>query len=269
MSPVVIPHAVNIIYYAQIGLANPFLGLYFLRLSENFILTGLVTAIPLLFLAVVAPLWGNLADRFSAKPILFFAFLSTVFCYTFLSIITNPLVFFVLYCFFNLTMAGFYPSIQRVMSKLSDSDNQGSNFGFWLATASLGFLLGSIISGLFFDTIGFQVILLLTTTVCLIGVGITLLLSDQKAPEDSLMSELPSNPNPEQYWRILPPNTFRIYALFFIIYSVIGIGSNFGTIFIIEEYSVPSIVMGGAMGAATALGSLVSIVGATWASQKI
>jgi len=263
----ILPHVMTFTYFVQAGLASPFLSVYFLKLSDNFFWTGCLTALPLTFVVLSAPFWGSLADRYGATPVLFFSFLSTAVAYCFLAVTMHPFVFFVLYCFFNLAMAGFVPAVQRRLSRLSR--NQGVAFGSYVATSSFGFFFGSLFSGLLYDSFGMQVILILALMVCLGGVALSFFLGAVESPQGT--RALPGTsqtviPTPSE---LIPARIRGFLALFFVINAAIGVCSPFTIIFLLDNLVVPSYMVGFANAAATALGTVISVFIAPRISGKM
>lgn len=141
------------LFHLPIAITTPFISWYFFRLSGgDFIGSGLIIAIPYIFLIFSVSIFGRLSDRIGSKNLVLtsLGFLSLSYL-SYYIIHDNSLLFFLAYIGFNLIISAFTPAFNRLISFYDEKERAGK-FGKLGMMASAGFLIGSIVASLFINT---------------------------------------------------------------------------------------------------------------------
>ena len=141
------------LFHLPIAITTPFISWYFFRLSGgDFIGSGLIIAIPYIFLIFSVSIFGRLSDRIGSKNLVLtsLGFLSLSYL-SYYIIHDNSLLFFLAYISFNLIISAFTPAFNRLISFYDEKERAGK-FGKLGMMASAGFLIGSIVASLFINT---------------------------------------------------------------------------------------------------------------------
>ncbi len=141
------------LFHFPIAITSPFVSWYFFQLSGgDFIGSGLIIAIPYIFLIFSTGIFGRLSDIVGSKNLVLtsLVFLSISFlCYYIIH--ENVLLFFLAYIGFNLIFSAFIPAFNRLVSFYS-VEERAEKFGRLGMMASAGFLIGSIAASLFINS---------------------------------------------------------------------------------------------------------------------
>lgn len=160
------------------GFVWPFLNLYVYKVSQgDVLLTALITAVPAFITIFSVSFWGWCIDKLRNNR--FFAALglfSAVLLYFLGTLISDAFLFFFTYSLLSFFMNAYIPASQSYAS--FQSKLFGQSFGNLFASASIGWALGTIFSGVFYDLLGmiflFQlaiIVLVIAGTLSLFGFG--------------------------------------------------------------------------------------------------
>ncbi|MFX1283748.1 MAG: MFS transporter [Promethearchaeota archaeon] len=141
------------LYHFSFAITSPFVSWYFFRLSGgDFFASGLIIAIPYIFLIFSTGIYGRISDIIGSKNLILtsLAFYSTSFVFYYI-IHENVIFFFLAYICFNFIFSAFIPAFNRLISFYS-IDERAEKFGRLGMMASTGFLIGSIIASVFINS---------------------------------------------------------------------------------------------------------------------
>ncbi|MHA2244382.1 MAG: MFS transporter, partial [Candidatus Hodarchaeales archaeon] len=177
----------NLIWTIPWGLVQPFISPYFFDLSKgDYFLTGLLNGLPFVSMIFSVFIFGWIVDKFGSKTMMLTGFLIFLVYFLTLIVITDPLLFFIDYVVFNGLLACFSPAVLKYASLTDKKDI----FGSLVASTSLGFFFGTIVSGVLYEPLGMNILFLLSFGICILGLTITLFSHDLR---ESPQKELPGN----------------------------------------------------------------------------
>ncbi|MFW9905355.1 MAG: MFS transporter [Candidatus Thorarchaeota archaeon] len=251
---------VNFIWTIPWGLVQPFISPYFFELSKgDYILTGLLNGLPYCTMVLSVFLFGLIVDQIGSKNVMISGFFFLLVLFLTLLIITDPILFFIDYIVIMCLLACFNPAILKYASLTDKKDI----FGSLMASTSLGYFFGAIISGFLFDSLGMSTIFFLALVACFAGLIMTFISHDlrptfQEEPtKDSSIFNNTSSPG------IIPNlHDSKILIIFFIIAILHSFQSSFSgmfvTVYFIYELQAPALLIGVVFGIATLTGTAVS-----------
>ncbi len=158
------------LYYIPMAIVAPFISWYYFGLSKGeWIGTGLIIAIPYVTLIFSTRFFGALSDRIGSKKLINFSLITLSISYIiYFFIENNAFLFFLLYIGFNLLISAFMPSFNRHVS-FQEGISRSESFGNLGTFASVGFLVGSFMTAILIESVGFRALFLLASLFSLIG----------------------------------------------------------------------------------------------------
>ncbi|MGE5674979.1 MAG: MFS transporter [Mycobacterium leprae] len=140
------------------SLVMPFLPQFIEQLGvtgDIYTWSGWTYAITFVASAIMAPIWGNLADRYGRKPMIIRSGVSIGAIYLTMSIVTNPYQLFGLRML-NGALSGFIPSAIALVATNTPEAKVGRSLA-WLQTGSAtGTILGPMLGGTLSDLFGIR-----------------------------------------------------------------------------------------------------------------
>ncbi|MGT2929129.1 MFS transporter [Streptococcus dentasini] len=128
---------------------------------------GLSVSLSALASALVAPIWGSLADRYGRKPMMIRA--SLVMAFTMGGLAFVPNVFWLLmFRLLNGMFAGYVPNSTALIASQAPKDKLGTALGTLATGVTAGTLIGPLLGGYFADWLGIRNLFLLVGGLLLI-----------------------------------------------------------------------------------------------------
>lgn len=156
----------------------PFLPLYLKELgitnqSEMQVWSGIIFGINFLSAFIVAPIWGNLADRFGRKIMVLRSGFGMAIIVFFTGLATTPIQLLVLRLLSG-TVSGFIPASISLVATNTPKNQVGYALGMLQSGVVAGTIMGPFIGGVLAELVGFRKIFFITAVV--IGVASVLAL---------------------------------------------------------------------------------------------
>jgi DHA1 family multidrug resistance protein-like MFS transporter len=253
---------VNLIWTIPWGLVQPFISPYFFELSNgDFVLTGLLNGLPYCSMVFSVFLFGWIVDKIGSKNVMISGFFFLLILFLTLLVITDPVLFFIDYIIIMSLLACFNPAVLKYASLTDKKDI----FGSLMASTSLGYFFGTVVSGLLFDSLGMSTLFFLALAACLVGLIMTILSHDLRPSFQEELSNDVSNVNSTSSPSVLSILLdSKILIAFFVIAILHSFQSGFSGIFItvyfIHELQAPALLIGVVFGMATLTGTAASHV---------
>ncbi|MCC9745145.1 MFS transporter, partial [Streptococcus agalactiae] len=157
---------------ASFSLVMPFMVLYVEQLGapSNKVewYAGLSVSLSALSSALVAPLWGRLADKYGRKPMMVRAGLMMTFTMgglAFIHSVTGLLILRIL----NGIFAGYVPNSTALIASQAPQEESGYALGTLATGVTGGMLIGPLLGGLLAEWFGIREVFLLVGTILLIS----------------------------------------------------------------------------------------------------
>lgn len=181
-------------YHFPLAITSPFISLYYFDLSGgSFWGSGLIIAIPYLFLIFSSGFFGKLSDKIGSKNLVLVSL--SFFMLSFLSyyvIDENHLLFFLAYIGFNIMISAFTPAFNRVVS-FQEAKKRANTFGKLGMWASAGFLCGSLLTAGIIDYLEFRVLFLLAAAFAFVTFLVALRLNDNYSTTNNITDQTTSS----------------------------------------------------------------------------
>ncbi|MBF7095137.1 multidrug efflux MFS transporter [Streptococcus sp. HF-1907] len=162
---------------ASFSLVMPFMALYVEELGapKNRVefYAGLAVSLSALASALVAPIWGKLADRYGRKPMMVRASLVMTFTMGGLAFIPNVAWLLILRVL-NGIFAGYVPNSTALIASQAPQKQSGYALGTLATGVTGGTLLGPLIGGALAQWLGMRNVFLLVGTILLISTLMTI-----------------------------------------------------------------------------------------------
>ncbi|HEM9333332.1 TPA: multidrug efflux MFS transporter [Streptococcus agalactiae] len=162
---------------ASFSLVMPFMVLYVEQLGapSNKVewYAGLSVSLSALSSALVAPLWGRLADKYGRKPMMVRAGLMMTFTMgglAFIHSVTGLLILRIL----NGIFAGYVPNSTALIASQAPQEESGYALGTLATGVTGGMLIGPLLGGLLAEWFGIREVFLLVGTILLISTLMTI-----------------------------------------------------------------------------------------------
>ncbi|UCG89627.1 MAG: MFS transporter [Candidatus Heimdallarchaeota archaeon] len=250
----------NLIWTIPWGLVQPFISPYFFELSNgDYFLTGLLNGLPFVSMVFSVFIFGRIVDKIGSKTMMLTGFLIFLVYFLTVIVITDPFLFFIDYVVINSLLACFSPAVLKYASLTNKEDI----FGSLVASTSLGYFFGTVVSGFLYEPLGMNILFFLSLGVCILGLIITLLSHDLR---ESPQKELPGSHSHSS--TSTSPSTFsilfskRILIVIFIIAILHSFQSGFSGMFIsvyfLNELHAPALLIGVVFGTATLTGTVAA-----------
>jgi MFS transporter, DHA1 family, multidrug resistance protein len=162
----------------------PFLPLYLRELGikdqEKLQLwSGIIYGINFFSAFLVAPIWGNLADRFGRKMMVLRSGFGMMVVIFLTGLVTSPLQLFVLRLL-NGTVSGFIPASISLVATNTPKEHVGYALGLLQSGVVAGLIMGPSLGGFLAELIGFRSIFFLTSVI----IGIASIIAWLKVKEE-------------------------------------------------------------------------------------
>ncbi|MGA2547541.1 MAG: MFS transporter [Rectinemataceae bacterium] len=170
-------------YLQDLGVIDP------LRIK---FLTGLINALPSLTFAIVAPMWGSLADNYGRKPMLLRAMFGGAVILVLQGFVTNPWQLLALRTFQG-CITGTIAAATVLVASIAPPAETGYALGLLQMAVFLGSSLGPMFGGVISDIFSHRVTFLATSALLLLaGIVVTKFAEDDFVPPRNRKSMLKS-----------------------------------------------------------------------------
>lgn len=156
-------------FLAMIGMSSivPFLPLYVRDLGiqntdEAAIWSGLVFAIPFLFSFFLAPVWGNLGDRYGRKIMTIRAIFGLAAAQFLSAFAQTPLELLIIRLFQG-ALSGFLPAAMSLVASNTPQEKTGYALSALQASTAAGNVLGPFFGGIISDGLGYRAVFLMVS----------------------------------------------------------------------------------------------------------
>lgn len=229
------------------------------QVEINF-LTGLINALPALSLALMAPIWGSLADNYGRKPMLLRAMFGGALVLVLEGLVTNPWQLLALRTLQG-CITGTVAAATVLVASIAPVEETGYALGLLQMAVFLGSSLGPMFGGLISDLFGHRVNFFATSALLLAaGVVVTKFADDRFAPpkeRKSIVKSLVPDFSPLAHSKVL-------WALLAVVAAdqIAGsITSPFLPLFI-QSISANKAIVGSTTGVILGVGALASALAA-------
>lgn len=148
----------NFLTACSFSLVMPFLPRFIAELgvTENlYTWSGVIFAVTFLSSSIMAPIWGNLADRYGRKPMLVRAGISISIVYFLMSLVTNHVQLFWLRLL-NGAFSGYIPSAVALVATNTPEDRVGRYLAILQTGMATGTILGPLLGGTLAELMGIR-----------------------------------------------------------------------------------------------------------------
>ncbi|MBP2017893.1 MFS family permease [Symbiobacterium terraclitae] len=148
----------NFLTACSFSLVMPFLPRFIAELgvAENlYTWSGVIFAVTFLSSSIMAPIWGNLADRYGRKPMLVRAGISISIVYFLMSLVTNHVQLFWLRLL-NGAFSGYIPSAVALVATNTPEDRVGRYLAILQTGMATGTILGPLLGGTLAELMGIR-----------------------------------------------------------------------------------------------------------------
>lgn len=162
---------------ASYSLVMPFISIYIEQLGAPSdkveFYAGLSISLTALSAAIVAPLWGSLADRKGRKIMMIRAAAGMTITMGSLAFVPN--VFWLLFMrFCNGLLSGYVPNATAMIASQAPKDKNGMALGTLATGAVAGSLIGPLLGGLLAETVGIKNVFLVTGSILFVTTMLTI-----------------------------------------------------------------------------------------------
>lgn len=185
----------NFLTGASFSLVMPFMALFVEELgadpSRVEFYAGLSVSLSALASALVAPIWGKLADRYGRKPMMIRA--SLVMAFTMGGLAFVPNVFWLLTLrLINGAFAGYVPNSTALIAGQAPQEKLGYALGTLATGVTAGSLIGPLLGGYFADLLGIRNLFLFVGSLLLLLNFMTIFLIKEDFTPVKRRDELPT-----------------------------------------------------------------------------
>ncbi|MFO7274023.1 MAG: MFS transporter [Bacillota bacterium] len=148
----------NFLAACSFSLVMPFLPRFIAELgvTENlYTWSGLIYSITFLSSSIMAPVWGNLADRYGRKPMLIRAGVAISIVYVLMSLVKTHVQLFWLRLL-NGAFSGFIPSAVALVATNTPEDRVGRYLAILQTGMATGTILGPLLGGTLAEIVGIR-----------------------------------------------------------------------------------------------------------------
>lgn len=150
----------QVISLLSFSLGLPFLSLYIQEFgitdsNQIKFFTGILSAAPAITMAIMAPIWGRLADKYGRKLMILRAMLLACLIITGMGLVTNAWQLVILRLCQGL-FTGTITAATAFIASNTPSNKLSSSLGLMSSASFMGFALGPIIGGYFAETMGYR-----------------------------------------------------------------------------------------------------------------
>jgi DHA1 family multidrug resistance protein-like MFS transporter len=224
------------------------------------LLTGLNQALPAISLAILAPIWGNIADNYGRKPMLLRAMLGGAVVVFLQGLVRAPWQFLVLRILQG-CITGTVAAATILVASLAPQEEAGFGLGLLQMAIFLGASLGPLFGGVISDLVGRRFNFFATSVLLLIAGAVVyrFAVDDFKPPESR-----------KSVWKTLVPNFRPLGAskALWVLLAVVAADQLAGTVLtpflplFIRSISPTDVLVGSTTGAVLGAGALASALAA-------
>ena len=169
---------------ASFSLVMPFIPLYIEELgapaSQVPLLSGLAISITALAAAIVAPIWGNLADRKGRRLMMIRAAAGMTVTMGALAFVPNVYWLLVMR-FFTGVLSGYIPNATALIAYQAPREKSGWAIGTLATGAIAGNLIGPLMGGILAELLGMKNVFIITGMILFITLLLTIFLVKENA----------------------------------------------------------------------------------------
>jgi len=250
----------NLIWTIPWGLVQPFISPYFFELSNgDYFLTGLLNGLPFISMIFSIFIFGWIVDKIGPKAMMLTGFLIFLVFFLTVIVISDPLLFFIDYVVINSLLACFSPAVLKYASLTNKEDI----FGSLVASTSLGYFFGTVVSGFLYEPLGMNILFFLSLGACILGLIISFFSHDlRESPPKELSENNPHLNTSTPLSTISLLFSKKILVVIFLIAILHGFQSGFSAMFVsiyfLDELHTPALLIGIVFGTATLTGTIAS-----------
>lgn len=168
----------QVVSLMSFGFGLPFLPFYVRSLGisdpgQVKFYTGLLNMAPAVTMAIAAPIWGKLADKYGKKPMILRAMFSAAFLIAGMGLAPNVYFLLVLRIFQG-AFTGTVAASQTFVASYAPKEELAFSLGFMSSAQFLGYSIGPVIGGVTGDLFGYRVSFLIGGIVMFLGALFTL-----------------------------------------------------------------------------------------------
>lgn len=164
---------------------------------------GIVQSSAFLVGAVMAPLWGALADKYGKRKMIIRAGLSLAVVYAMISLVQNPWELVGIRLLHGL-VGGFVPASMAIVASIAPEQRMGWSLGMMQAATMTGGIMGPLIGGLLSHTFGQRLSFVVAGSCILLAtLAVVFFVHEGKAPPKEEASQTKKKTARNDYWSVL------------------------------------------------------------------
>lgn len=258
-------------FIAMIGMSAivPFLPLFVRELGvtsleETSYWSGLVFAGPFFISFFLAPVWGNLGDKYGRKIMTVRAIFGLAVAQILVGFSQNVSQLFLARLFQGL-LSGFLPAAMALVAVNTPKEKTGYALGLLQSATAGGNVIGPLLGGLICDLIGFRgVFFVVAGLLVLTGITVVVLVNEEQRSQEKNEHTFLDN------WKYLLKNQKLFYPAIMITLTAFGISFIRPTfVLYIETFSISSKFLPTITGALYSIVGVFSIISATWWGRRV
>jgi DHA1 family multidrug resistance protein-like MFS transporter len=179
--------------------------------------SGLIFAGPFFFSFFLAPVWGNLGDKYGRKIMIIRAVIGLALAQFLAGFAQNITQLFIIRVFQG-ALSGFIPAVMSLAASNTPESKTGYALGFLQAASAAGNVFGPFVGGVLFDLIGFRW-LFFTVAGILFTSGVLVLLFVKEENKGNGKSEISTFEN----WKAIYRNKILLYCSVMITVATLGV----------------------------------------------
>ncbi|WP_273380174.1 MFS transporter [Symbiobacterium thermophilum] len=168
----------NFLTACSFSLVMPFLPRFIAELGVTanlYTWSGLIFSVTFLSSSIMAPIWGNLADRYGRRPMLIRAGVAISIVYLLMSFVTSHVQLFWLRLL-NGAFSGFIPSAVALVATNTPEDRVGRYLAILQTGMATGTILGPLLGGTLAELLGIRWTMRVASVLVLISVLLVIFL---------------------------------------------------------------------------------------------
>ncbi len=260
----------QIISLMGFGLCLPFIPYYIQDMgitdtSQLNLYTGLINSLPALGMAVMAPIWGLLSDRFGRKTMMLRAVIAGFFILIFMGLASTPNQLLILRCIQGL-FTGTVTAATTLIASNTPDRRMSYALGFLSSSTFIGYSSGPVIGGFIAESFGYQITFFVGAALMLVNCFIVLFMVKESKQSYAKKSakQNKANRNPDFNKKIFIGLMASLLSILFLLRMSRSIFTPFLSLYvqdirgtIVGSSSVTGLISGLA-GFATALSGIIS-----------
>jgi MFS transporter, DHA1 family, multidrug resistance protein len=164
---------------------------------------GVVQASAFLVGAVMAPLWGALADKYGKRKMIIRAGLSLAVVYAMISLVHNPWELVGIRLLHGF-VGGFVPASMAIVASIAPEQRMGWSLGMMQAASMSGGIMGPLIGGLLSHAFGQRLSFVVAGSFILLAtLAVIFFVHEGKAPSQAAASQTQKKAVRSNYWTVL------------------------------------------------------------------